>query len=76
MASGAIATLVPVVLHAVVLACVRLKSGSPAAVAVYYGMFECVRDFAGTIWALDPLVVGLWADTVISVIGRVVIRAL
>src|SRR6266851_2311931 len=64
-----IATLVPVVLHAVILAYIRLRSGSLAVPGVYYGVFECVRDSVGAIKALDPLVVGLWANVVISVIG-------
>jgi hypothetical protein len=64
-----IATLVPVVLHAAILAYVRLRSGSLAVIAVYFGTFECVRDSVGTIKAFDPLVVGLWANTVISATG-------
>lgn len=65
----AIATLVPVVLHAVILAYIRLRSGSLAVVALYYGAFECVRDSVGTIKAFDPLVVGLWANAVICAVG-------
>jgi Type II CAAX prenyl endopeptidase Rce1-like len=60
-----VATLVPAVAQGVILSHFRLTSGSLLVPAVYYTLFECVRDSLGSSKSLSPLAVELWAHAAI-----------